>query len=305
MSKVKIPGIERFSLLDPFLDYLWLEFGLSPNTLAAYRSDLKIVAEWLQHERHKTLMEVSKQDLLDYFQQRYEQGLNSSSSARLLSSLKRFYHYLRQQVHIKNDPTESIEFPRQRRSLPTSLSETEIDALLSAPDCQQQLGLRDRAMLEVMYGSGLRVSELVALCLEQYNSCQGWFRIFGKGNKERLVPIGEQGQQILASYLTQVRASLLKGQMSTILFPSRRGSAMTRQSFWYRIKRYTKQVGIQKPLSPHTLRHAFATHLLNHGADLRVVQMLLGHSALTTTQIYTHVAKARLEALHAQHHPRA
>jgi integrase/recombinase XerD len=233
-----------------------------------------------------------------------QQGYQARSTARLLSALRTFYRYLLRERLIDEDPTLQVELPQLGKPLPKSLSEAEVEALLAAPDIAEPLGLRDRAMLEVLYACGLRVSELVALSLEQINLRQGVVRVLGKGSKERLVPLGEEALIWLQRYQAEARGLLLAGRPSSVLFPSQRGEQMTRQTFWHRIKLHARHAGILKPLSPHTLRHAFATHLLNHGADLRVVQLLLGHSDLSTTQIYTHVAKARLQALHAAHHPR-
>ena len=226
------------------------------------------------------------------------------SSSRLLSCLRGFYHYCLLDGLLAEDPTALVALPRQSRAVPSSLSEADVEALLAVPELGEALGLRDRAMFEVLYACGLRVSELVALTLEQVNLRQGVVRVFGKGARERLVPLGEEAIDWLLRYLREARGELLLGRPSDVLFPSQRGEQMTRQAFWYRIKLHARAAGIDKPLSPHTLRHAFATHLLNHGADLRVVQMLLGHRDLSTTQIYTHVARARLQALHAEHHPR-
>ena len=236
--------------------------------------------------------------------QRLQQGYQARSTARLLSALRTFYRYLLRERLIHEDPTLQVELPQLGKPLPKSLSEAEVEALLAAPDIAEPLGLRDRAMLEVLYACGLRVSELVALSLEQINLRQGVLRVLGKGSKERLVPLGEEALIWLQRYQAEARGLLLAGRPSSVLFPSQRGEQMTRQTFWHRIKLHARHADILKPLSPHTLRHAFATHLLNHGADLRVVQLLLGHSDLSTTQIYTHVAKARLQALHAAHHPR-
>jgi len=231
-------------------------------------------------------------------------GGSARSSARVLSSLRRFYGYLRREGLIEADPSAAIESPYVGRRLPDSLSETEVEALLGAPDTHEALGQRDRCMLEVLYATGLRVSELVALRFDQWDQLRGLVRLFGKGNKERLVPLGEESLEWLGRYLADARHELLGERLSDFLFVTRRGGPMTRQAFWYLIKRYALQAGISKPLSPHTLRHAFATHLINHGADLRVVQMLLGHSSLSTTQIYTHVAQERLKRLHEKFHPR-
>ncbi|MFO7592742.1 MAG: site-specific tyrosine recombinase XerD [Pseudomonadota bacterium] len=290
-------------LIERFLDTLWLERGLSDNTLTAYRSDLEGLSIWLQHQ-DSDLLGAARHDLLQYLQQRVEQGASPRSSARLLSSLRRFYRYLVRERLLKEDPSARIDAPKLGRALPKSLSEDEVERLLAAPETTDVMGLRDRAMLEVLYASGLRVSELISLLLPQVNLQQGLVKVIGKGNKERLVPLGEEALSWLERYLREARGIMLGALQSDVLFPSRRGTAMSRQAFWQLIKRYAIKAQIDKPLSPHTLRHAFATHLLNHGADLRVVQLLLGHSSLSTTQIYTHVARERLKSIHAVHHPR-
>lgn len=292
------------TIINTFLDALWMERGLSENTLAAYRNDLSGFANWLITSRDKALLKVGQDDVLSYLTHRLEQHRSPRSTARFLSCIRRFYAYLLREKRLQQDPTALIEAPKLGRSLPKTLSEAEVEALLAAPDIHTTLGMRDRAMLEVLYATGLRVSELVSLKLGQLNLRQGVIRVTGKGNKDRLVPLGEEAQQWLDNYLTASRNDLLAGQHSDVLFPSNRRRSMTRQTFWHAIRRYARVAAIDKPLSPHTLRHAFATHLLNHGADLRVVQMLLGHSDLSTTQIYTHVARARLKDLHAAHHPR-
>ncbi len=289
--------------LERFLDALWMERGLSENTLAAYRTDLNGFALWLTG-RQRSLCAARRQDLLDYLAERVAAGVKPRTTARLLSSLRRFYRYLIREGRLTDDPSARIDTPRIGRPLPDSLSETEVEALLAAPDTGEPLGLRDRAMLELLYACGLRVSELVNVGTEQVNLTQGVVRLMGKGNKERLVPLGEEAAEWLQRYLSEGRSALAAEARARQLFITRRGKAMTRQAFWYRLKHYAIKSGINKKLSPHTLRHAFATHLLNHGADLRVVQMLLGHSDLSTTQIYTHVARERLKELHAQHHPR-
>lgn len=290
-------------LLRQFIDSLWLERGLSPHTRNAYLTDLRGFALWLAG-RGSSLRQAGREAILDHLGWRLQQGYQARSTARLLSALRTFYRYLLRERLIHEDPTLQVELPQLGKPLPKSLSETEVEALLAAPDVAEPLGLRDRAMLEVLYACGLRVSELVALSLEQINLRQGVVRVLGKGSKERLVPLGEEALIWLQRYQAEARGLLLAGRPSSVLFPSQRGEQMTRQTFWHRIKLHARHAGILKPLSPHTLRHAFATHLLNHGADLRVVQLLLGHSDLSTTQIYTHVAKARLQALHAAHHPR-
>jgi len=288
-------------IIDSFLDALWMERGLSENTLSAYRSDLYKFSIWIQQQKIK-LIRVGPTDILAYLG-----SLESKSArtvARRLSSLRRLYEYLLREKQIKQNPVSNVDAPRLGRTLPITLTENEVDELLDAPDTKQTLGLRDKCMLEILYATGLRVSELVSLTIQQVNLRQGVVRVTGKGNKERLVPLGEEATQWLDQYLISTRSEILKNVMSDALFPSNRGKAMTRQTFWYMIKRYAIVAGITKTLSPHVLRHAFATHLINHGADLRVVQMLLGHSDISTTQIYTHVARERLKDLHAEHHPR-
>lgn len=289
--------------LQSFLDSLWLESGLSQNTVDAYRRDLLAFAAWLA-KFDVDLSAATQQDIQRYQSLRMREGRKVRSEARLLSTLRRFYRYLLREDIRDTDPTAQLESPRLGKPLPDSLTEQEVEDLLAQPDVTELLGLRDRTMLECLYATGLRVSELVSLQLEQVNMRQGLIRCIGKGNKERLVPIGEVALDWLQQYLFESRPGLLNGKASDDLFPTRRGKAMTRQAFWYIIKRYAQQAHINKHLSPHTLRHAFATHLLNHGADLRVVQLLLGHSDLSTTQIYTHVAKERLKHLHGEHHPR-
>jgi integrase/recombinase XerD len=288
------------TLIERFLDALWLEAGLSRNTLSAYRSDLEGLAAWLK----APLAGASRGQLQDYLADCVGRGMRPRTTARLLSSLRRFYQYLVRVNVITEDPSALLESPKLGRPLPKSLSEEQVERLLAAPDTGTALGLRDRAMLETLYATGLRVSELVGLTLGQINLQAGVVRVIGKGNKERLVPLGEEAIGWLQRYLASARSGLLHGQASAALFPTTRGAAMTRQAFWHNIKRYARVAGIETALSPHTLRHAFATHLLNHGADLRVVQMLLGHADLSTTQIYTQVARERLKQLHQRHHPR-
>jgi integrase/recombinase XerD len=293
--------------LDPlilrFLDVAWMERGLATNTLAAYRADLAALQQWL-HGRGSGLGEATRADVLAYLGERSASGARSKSTARQLSAFRRFFrHQVREGLRTE-DPTAEVAMPRLGRALPKSLSESDVERLLAAPALDVALGLRDRAMLEVLYATGLRVSELVALTLQQVNVNQGVLRVTGKGNRERLVPLGAEAIEWLQRFTRTARGELLGARQTDFLFPTRRATRMTRQAFWHLIKRYARLAGIDKPLSPHTLRHAFATHLLNHGADLRVVQMLLGHSDLSTTQIYTHVARERLKSLHAQHHPR-
>lgn len=297
-----MPAIDH-PLIDQFLDALWLEKGLSDNTRDAYRSDLALFNGWLQ-EQNLELVNAGRELILDHLAWRLEQSYKPRSTARFLSGLRGFYRYLLREKLIAVDPTLRVEMPQLGRPLPKSLSEADVEALLAAPDLSDPIGQRDRAMLEVLYACGLRVTELISLTLEQVNLRQGVLRVMGKGSKERLVPMGEEAILWVERYMRDARHDLLGGRPSDVLFPSLRGEQMTRQTFWHRIKHQAKVAGINKSLSPHTLRHAFATHLLNHGADLRVVQMLLGHSDLSTTQIYTHVARARLQDLHAKHHPR-
>ncbi len=296
-------GIEIHPVVLRFLDVLWMERGLSQNTLAAYRADLLALQRWLA-PRAIDITAASRAELLAYLALRAEQGAKSRSTARQLSTFRRFYRHLVRERHRPDDPTLDISAPRLGRRLPKSLSEAEVEALLAAPAGDEPRALRDRAMLEMLYATGLRVSELIALRYTQVNLNQGVVRVTGKGNRERLVPIGAAAAEALQQFEQRGRAALLEGRYSEHLFPTREGEAMTRQAFWHLIKRHARTAGIDKPLSPHTLRHAFATHLLNHGADLRVVQMLLGHSDLSTTQIYTHVARERMKALHETHHPR-
>ena len=305
-SRKRPPSEEDERIIEAFLDALWMERGLSQNTLTAYRSDLRGLAGWLAG-RDSSLLAAGNGELQGYLAYlAVECKAKTRTAARLLSSLRRFYRWLVREGRLKGDPSALIDSPKIGRPLPKSLSEAEVEALLEAPDDGSDLGLRDRAMLELLYASGLRVSELVGLRLDQLNLQVGVVRVVGKGNKERLVPVGEEAGGWLARYLSGARRELLDGRPGDALFPTqRRAAPMTRQAFWQLIKRYALQAGIDPAkISPHTLRHAFATHLLNHGADLRTVQMLLGHSDLSTTQIYTHIARERLKSLHAQHHPR-
>jgi integrase/recombinase XerD len=288
-------------IIDSFLDALWMERGLSDNTLSAYRSDLYKFSQWLQQQKIE-LLKVQANEILAYLA--LAENKSSRTVARRLSSLRRLYEYLLREDRIKHNPVSNIDAPRLGRSLPKILTESEVEALLEAPDTEDNLGIRDKCMLELLYATGLRVSELVSLTVQQLNLRQGVIRVTGKGNKERLVPLGEEATQWLEQYLSFARNEILNNSMSDALFPSKRAKAMTRQTFWHMIKRYAVLAGINKSLSPHVLRHAFATHLINHGADLRVVQMLLGHSDISTTQIYTHVARERLKDLHSEHHPR-
>ena len=292
-------------VIDEFLDALWSERGLSQNTLSAYRRDLKSFSDWLAKSQLE-LLDVRNADIQGFIAYRGKKGVKASSLARLVSSIRRFYRYQLREGRIEEDPSALIESPKLAKILPDTLSESQVDALLQAPDITDPVGLRDRAMLELLYATGLRVSELVSLQQSQLGLQQGVVRVTGKGNKERLVPMGDMAVDWLLQYKTAARPELMAGKgVCSAFFVTRRGSGMSRQAFWYLIKRYALEVGISQKISPHTLRHAFATHLLNHGADLRVVQLLLGHSDLSTTQIYTHVAKARLQKLHKKHHPRA
>jgi integrase/recombinase XerD len=291
-------------LLDEFCDALWLEDGLSRNTIESYRRDLRLFSEWLLRDRGMSLLQAGRADLLAYLAYKFQRKARPRSAARLLSSLKRFYRYLLRENRIHADPTLQIESPKLPRSLPKILTEEDVEALLGAPNPETGLGLRDKSMLETLYASGLRVSELVSMQLGQLSQDMGVVRVIGKGSKERLVPVGEEALNWIRRYLDAARPEILAGKQTDALFITARGTSMTRQAFWHLIQRYAGVAGIKNRISPHTLRHAFATHLLNHGADLRVVQMLLGHADISTTQIYTHVARERLKQLHAKHHPR-
>ena len=292
------------ALTDRFFDHLWLEDGLSDLTLSAYRRDVKAFGGWLKTERKSGLTDAVAGDIEAYLAWRFAHRAQPRSAARYTSVLKRFYRYLLREILIAADPTLNLDGPKLPRSLPKTLSEADVERLLTSADTKTPLGLRDRAMLETLYATGLRVSELVGLKLTAMNLHDGVLRVTGKGNKDRLVPLGEEAVQWLQRYLAEARPLLLGKRLSDASFVTARGASMTRQAFWYLIKRHALVAQITRPLSPHTLRHAFATHLLNHGADLRVVQMLLGHSDISTTQIYTHVARERLKQLHAVHHPR-
>lgn len=290
-----------------FLQHLWLERGLSKNTREAYQRDLRLFSEWLKKNTQITdnlLLTASEDDLRCFLSWRYEQDYHPRSTARQISSLRSFYRYFLQSEQITTDITANIEMPRQGKALPKTLSEEEVESLLNSPDTNTSIGLRDRAMLEILYACGLRISELVNLNMDNINLRQGVIRIIGKGKKERLVPMGQSSIEWLEEYMKQARRDLLSQYESRTLFPGRHGNPMTRQTFWHRIKYYSTTSGININVSPHVLRHAFATHLLNNGADLRVVQLLLGHSDLSTTQIYTHIANHRLSELHQKHHPR-
>ncbi len=288
--------------LDTFIDHLWLEDGLSKNTLESYRADLSQFSAWLAKQKI-ALLAADQANIQQYLAVKFPQS-KPRSIGRLVASLRRFYRYCLREHLIEEDPTLQIESPKLPRSLPKSLNEQEVEDLLNAPDINQPIGLRDRAMLELLYASGLRVSELVSIQVNEVSTQDGVVRVTGKGSKTRLVPMGEEAADWIVRYLKYSRPEILQKKMSDALFVTTRAGAMTRQAFWYLIKRYAVQAGIDKPMSPHVLRHAFATHLLNHGADLRVVQMLLGHSDISTTQIYTHVARERLKNLHSVHHPR-
>ena len=292
-------------VIEQFADALWMERGLSNNTLQAYQSDLRKLAAWLLAERSRQLLSARREDLLEYLAVQSRKGRKPRSTARLLSCLRQFYQHALREGWAKTDPSARIDAPKLGRPLPKSLSEGAVEALLQAPPTGDLESFRDRVMLEVLYATGLRVSELVGLRLNQVSINQGLVRVIGKGNKERLVPLGEEALNWLVKFLKGPRQELLDDRLCPDLFPPRRGAGMTRQAFWYRLKKHAVTAGIDPDsLSPHTLRHAFATHLLDHGADLRVVQMLLGHSDLSTTQIYTHIARERLKTLHEKHHPR-
>ena len=298
--------------LDTFIDHLWLEDGLAKNTLESYRTDLSQFNVWLGLQKKSLnksklltghLLEANQADIQQYLAVKFPQSKPRSIS-RLIASLRRFYRYALRENLIKTDPTLQIESPKLPRSLPKSLNEQEVEDLLNAPDINHPIGLRDRAMLELLYASGLRVSELVGVKVNEVSTQDGVVRVTGKGSKTRLVPMGEEAADWIDQYLKHARPEILQKRLCDAMFVTARADAMTRQAFWYLIKRYALVAGITKHMSPHMLRHAFATHLLNHGADLRVVQMLLGHADISTTQIYTHVARERLKQLHTAHHPR-
>jgi integrase/recombinase XerD len=288
--------------IEQFLDNLWLEKDLSDNTLVSYRTDLALF-EQFSLTQGDDIVDVSQQSIENYLSHRKDKGLKARSTARLISSLRGLYGYLLSEKIIRINPMLHVAMPKMESSLPKTLTEKDVEALLAAPEVDEPIQLRDKAMIELLYATGLRVTELVSLKFDNINERQGVVRVFGKGSKERLVPMGQEAMYWIGKFVKEGRPQLIKQQTDTV-FPSNRGTQMTRQTFWYRIKFYAKQAGIRKPLSPHTLRHAFATHLLNHGADLRVVQLLLGHSDLSTTQIYTHVVKERLKSIHREHHPR-
>ena len=290
-------------LVEAFIDNLLTQAGLSSNTLDAYRNDITHFIQWMRHEGYD-LTSLNRDNLREYVYNRVLGGDKPRTTARQLSSLRRFFRYLLTEGILKSDPTLEIESPRLGRPLPKTLSEEDVDRLLAAPDHDKPLGLRDRAMLEMLYATGIRVSELVGMQMQQVDTNQGVAKVIGKGNKERLVPLGEEALDWLGRYLAEARRQLLGEHRTDFLFVTSRGGSMTRQAFWHNLKKHVAAAGIQVSVSPHTLRHAFATHLLNHGADLRAVQMLLGHSDLSTTQIYTQVARERLKQLHGRHHPR-
>lgn len=295
--------VESQALIDEFCDTLWLEDGLAKNSIDAYRRDMRLFATWLHQETDKNPLAAHAEDLNHYFAARHGET-KATSANRRLAVLKRFYQLALRQNKINVDPCLRMKSAKQPPRFPKTLSEAQVESLLNAPDVANPLGLRDRTMLEVMYASGLRVSELVLLKSVEVGMNEGVLRITGKGDKTRLVPFGEEARAWIERYLREARGVILDGQISDALFVTARGGAMTRQMFWTLIKKHAATADINAPLSPHTLRHAFATHLLNHGADLRVVQLLLGHADISTTQIYTHVARERLKKLHAQHHPR-
>ena len=304
MSSEAEPGRDDLAEIDAFCDTLWLEDGLAKTSLSSYRSDLTHLARWLKEQKLSSLCAADELALIRFVAM-LSQTRRASSQARYISTLRRFYRHLLARGRIAVDPTLKIAMPVKPSRLPKVLSEKDVDALLGAPPTEETLGLRDRAMLETLYATGLRVSELVGLKLHEVSFDMGVVRVFGKGSKERLVPLGEEAVDWLRHYLAEARPALLSGRQSDDLFVTARGAGMTRQAFWQLIKRHALVSGIAPArLSPHVLRHAFATHLLNHGADLRVVQLLLGHSDISTTQIYTHIARERLKTLHAKHHPR-
>jgi integrase/recombinase XerD len=287
--------------LESFLEHLWMEYGLSSSTSMSYRSDLNFFFKYVATQNTSPLA-VSAHDILSFMSK--DDALSARTIARRLSSIRRYYRYLKRENLVRNDPSDGLESPKLGRSLPKVISEIDVERLLTAPNVNSSIGFRDRTMLEVLYATGLRVSELVLVETAQMNLRQGVVRVFGKGGKERLVPLGDEALEWVRNYLLESRNLIVGDNTTRALFPTSRGGAMTRQAFWYRIKKYAFEAGISLSLSPHTLRHAFATHLINHGADLRVVQMLLGHTDISTTQIYTYVATERLKNLHATHHPR-
>lgn len=290
-------------IIDQFIDHLWLEDGLSKNTLNSYRFDLTLFADWLSKDGNVDLVHVSQSEIQQYLAYKFPTS-QARSISRLLATLRRLYRFLLREKKINQDPTLKIQSPKTPKTLPKSLNEVEVESLLKAPNLKLSMGIRDRAMLELLYACGLRVTELVSILLTEVIISDGIIRVTGKGNKTRLVPMGEDALDWIQQYINDARHDILKNKTSKFLFITSRGGAMTRQAFWYLIKKYALVANIDTPLSPHVLRHAFATHLINHGADLRVVQMLLGHSDISTTQIYTHVARERLKKIHQEHHPR-
>lgn len=304
MTTTDVANTHNTELVQQYLDSAWLEKGLSKHSLSAYRSDLTLFGLWLEKDQNLTLDLATQSTIQTYLAHQLQHGMKARSLARFLSCIRSFYRYLLREKHITSDPSLDIQSPKLGRPLPKFLTESEVDKLLNCPDTSDPVGLRDKTMLELLYGCGLRITELISLPVGAVNLRQGVVRVSGKGNKERLVPMGQEAAAWIERYLLEARPVLLDHKPAEVLFPSNRRQMMTRQTFWHRIKLYAKMADIRTPLSPHTLRHAFATHLLNHGADLRVVQLLLGHSDLSTTQIYTHVAQARMQSLHARHHPR-
>ncbi len=298
------PKEESRAAIERFLDALWIEDGLAQNTVSAYRRDLTLYADWLAVEHGRSIDATGEPELLGYAVARHSPTSKASSGNRRLTVFKRYFRWALREQRLSADPTLRLASAKQPLRVPKTLSEAQVEALLQVPDVDTPLGLRDRTMLELMYASGLRVSEIVTLKSVHLSLSDGALRVTGKGSKERLVPFGEEAHAWLTRYLAEARALILKGQASDALFVTGRGGPMTRQMFWKLVKAHARQGGVQVPLSPHTLRHAFATHLLNHGADLRAVQLLLGHADISTTTIYTHVARERLKSLHAQHHPR-
>ena len=290
-------------IIDDFIDHLWLEDGLSKNTLKSYRFDLIVFDSWLGEQKKIAMMDVSELEIQEFLAFKFPSS-KSRSISRLLATLRRFFRYQLREKKIQRDPTLKIQTPKIPKSLPKSLSEEEVESLLDAPNLDSSSGLRDRSMLELLYACGLRVTELVDIQLTEVILSDGVIRVTGKGSKTRLVPMGEEAVDWIKKYIAEARDDILRKKTSKFLFVTNRGGAMTRQAFWYVIKKYAVIANINKPMSPHILRHAFATHLINHGADLRVVQMLLGHTDISTTQIYTHVARERLKKIHQEHHPR-
>jgi integrase/recombinase XerD len=303
LKKITENNTVENKIIDEFIDYLWLEDGLSKNTLNGYRFDLELFSKWLTKSLKKNILDVSQADIQQYLSFKFPSS-KARSISRLIATLRRLFRYLLRENKVKTDPTLEILSPKIPKSLPKSLSEEDVELLLNAPNIKTISGLRDKAMLELLYACGLRVSELVNILLTEVSMTDGIIRVTGKGSKTRLVPMGEEAVNWIKKYMSESRNNILNKKTSKYLFITNRGGAMTRQAFWYLIKRYSMIAQIKKPMSPHILRHAFATHLLNHGADLRVVQMLLGHSDISTTQIYTHVARERLKKLHESHHPR-